>query len=153
MKKLQYQQQIKASAATVYQTMLGLDSKTTYEEWTAEFNPTSTYEGNWEKDTKMYFVGTDKNGKKAGMISVIAENIPNQFVSIRHIGMLDGDTEITEGPQVEPWAGCLENYSLEEMEGITTVTVSIDADEAYKDYFDTTWVKALLKLKELVEKL
>lgn len=151
MKKLQYTIEINASADEVYNTMLGIDNIETYNLWTAEFNPTSTYEGSWEKESKIYFVGTDENGKKGGMVSEIVENIPNQFVSIRHYGILDGDQEITEGPEVEKWAGGLENYSFQEENGVTTVTVECDMTEDYQDYFDTTWPKALKKLKELSE--
>ena len=88
MKKIQFKQEINASTEKVYNTMLGIDSIKTYEQWTAIFNPTSSYEGNWEKGSKMYFVGTDSSGKKAGMISEIADNIPFKFISIRHYGML-----------------------------------------------------------------
>lgn len=101
MKKLQLKKDINASAEKVYNTMLGISNIETYEQWTAEFNPTSTYEGSWEKGSKIYFVGTDENGKKGGMVSEIADNIPFQFVSIRHYGMLDGENEITEGPEIE----------------------------------------------------
>jgi hypothetical protein len=45
------------------------------------------------------------------MASVIEENLPAKFVSIRHYGFLDGDTEITPGEQVEQLAGGHENYS------------------------------------------
>ena len=148
MKRIQFKKDIKAPAAHVYNIMLGIDDKATYEQWTAEFNPTSTYVGNWEKGSKMYFVGTDENGKKGGMISKIEDNIPNQFVSICHLGMLDGDKEITEGPEVEPWAGCMEIYSFKENNGITTVTVELDVTEEHEDYFNTTWVKALDKLQD-----
>ncbi|KAB7530776.1 SRPBCC domain-containing protein [Flagellimonas olearia] len=151
MKKLQYHIDIKASAERVYNTMLGIGDIGTYEQWTAEFNPTSSYEGSWEKGSKIHFVGTDENGKKGGMVSEIADNIPFQFVSIRHNGILDGENEITEGPEVEKWAGGLENYSFHENNGVTTVTVESDVTEDYLDYFDTTWPKALNKLKELSE--
>lgn len=151
MKKLQYTIEINASADEVYNTMLGIDNIETYNLWTAEFNPTSTYEGSWEKGSKIYFVGTDENGKKGGMVSEIVENIPNQFVSIRHYGILDGDQEITEGPEVEKWAGGLENYSFLEENGVTKVTAECDMADDYQDYFDTTWPKALKKLKELSE--
>ena len=151
MKKLQYTIEINASADEVYNTMLGLNNIETYNLWTAEFNPTSTYEGSWEKGSKILFVGTDENGKKGGMVSEIADNIPNQFISIRHYGILDGDKEITEGPDVEKWAGGLENYSFQEENGVTTVTVECDMADDYQDYFDTTWPKALKKLKELSE--
>jgi len=151
MKKLQFKTEIIASAKKVYNTMLGIDNIETYEQWTAEFNPTSTYEGNWDKGSKIYFVGTDENGKRGGMVSEIADNVPYKFVSIRHYGILDGKNEITEGPDVEKWAGGLENYSFEEHNGVTTVTIESDVDEDYLDYFNTTWSKALNKLKELSE--
>ena len=153
MKKLQFRIDINARAEKVYNTMLGLNNIETYEQWTAEFNPTSTYEGNWEKGTKIYFTGTDENGKRGGMVSEIAENIPFQFVSIRHCGILDGEKEITEGAEVEKWAGGLENYSFHEQNGVTTVTIACDvAEKDYLDYFNVTWPKALDRLKELAEK-
>lgn len=151
MKKLQYTINIEASADKVYNTMLGLDDKATYEAWTAEFNPTSTFEGNWEKGSKMYFIGTGEDGQKGGMVSEVAENIPNKFVSIRHYGILKGDTEITTGEEIEKWAGGLENYTFEENNGITTVIVEVDITEDYVDYFNETYPKALSKLKSMLE--
>lgn len=151
MKKIEFKERINASSKKVYETMLGLKNKATYENWTAEFNPTSTYEGNWNEGEKIYFVATNENGKRTGMVSEIAENIPNKFVSIRHYGILDGENEITSGEQVESWAGGLENYSFEEINGVTTVKVEMDADESYLDYFSGTWPKALKKLKDIAE--
>lgn len=151
MKKLQFKKDINASAKKVYNTMLGLGNIETYQQWTSIFNPTSTYEGSWEKGEKIHFIGTDENGKKGGMVSEIVENIPFQFVSIRHYGILDGEKEITEGPEVEKWAGGLENYSFEEKNGVTTVTVEVDAMEDHLDFFNNTFPKALDKLKEMVE--
>jgi len=150
--KKTYSVQIKAPAAKVYATMLGIDNKKTYEQWTAEFNPTSTFEGNWNKDSKMYFVGTGEDGKRGGMISMIAEHIPANFVSIKHIGMLMGDDEITSGPDVEKWAGGCENYTYKENNGLTHLSVDIDVIEEYEEYFDGTYPKALQKLKEIIEK-
>ncbi len=86
------------------------------------------------------------------MVAEIADNIPFRFVSIRHYGILDGENEITEGAEIEKWAGGLENYSLQERDGVTTVTVDIDVTEDYLDYFNTTWPRALGKLKEIAEK-
>lgn len=151
MKKLQFKKEIKASAQKVYETMLGLKTKSTYEYWTAAFNPTSTYEGSWEKGSKILFVGEDENGKKGGMVSEIVEHKPASFVSILHYGFLDGDTEITTGEQVEQWAGGHENYNFQENNGITTVTVDMDSIDDYLDYFNNTYPKALDKLKEISE--
>lgn len=152
MQKLQFKKEINASAQKVYETMLGLKDKATYEYWVAIFNPTSTYEGSWDKGSKIRFVGTDENGKKAGMVSEIVENKPADFVSIRHYGFLDGDTEVTTGEQVEQWAGGHENYTFQENNGITTVTVEMDTIEDYLDYFNDNYPKAMDKLKEISEK-
>jgi hypothetical protein len=152
MKKLQFKKEIKATAQKVYETMLGLKDKSSYEYWTSAFNPTSSYEGSWKKVDKILFIGVDENGKKGGMVSEIVEHQPAKFVSIRHYGFLDGDTEITTGEQVEKWAGGHENYSYEENKGITTLTVDMDAIEEYLDYFNTTYPKALDKLKEIAER-
>ncbi|MCB9034771.1 MAG: SRPBCC domain-containing protein [Chitinophagales bacterium] len=152
MQKIQYKKAINASAQKVYETMLGLKDKTTYEYWTATFNPTSTYEGSWNKGSKILFVGMDENGKKGGMVSEIVAHEPANFVSIRHYGFLDGDTEITTGEQVEKWASGHENYSFEEEHNITTVTVEMDVIDEYLDYFNNTYPKALDKLKEIAER-
>lgn len=151
MQKLQFKIEIYASAMKVYETMLGLKSKATYEYWVAPFNPSSSYEGNWDKGSKILFVGLDEKGKKGGMVSEIEEHKPAQFVSIRHYGFLDGDTEITTGEIVEKWAGGHENYSFEEKEGSTTLIVEMDIIDEYLDYFNNTYPKALDKLKEISE--
>ncbi len=151
MKKLQYRENINAPAAKVYDVMLGISNKSTYEQWTYFFNPTSTYEGTWDKGSKILFIGVDEKGEKGGMVSRIAENIPNQFVSIQHYGLLKADKEITEGPEVEKWANGFENYTFEENNGTTTVTVDLDTTEEFIDYMNEAYPKALNKLKELCE--
>ncbi|MBK8442998.1 MAG: SRPBCC domain-containing protein [Sphingobacteriales bacterium] len=152
MNKIQFKVSINAPANKVYDTMLGIGNKLTYQQWTALFNPTSTYEGNWGKGSKMQFIGTDEQGEKGGMLSEIVENIPHRFVSIRHYGLLKADEEITEGPEVEKWANGFENYTFEENNGITTVIVDLDTTEDFLDYMNQTYPKALEKLKEICEK-
>ena len=151
MRKLQFQVRINEPSTKVYDVMLGISNKSTYEQWTSLFNATSTYEGSWNKGSKILFVGIDENGKKGGMVSEIAENTPNRFVSIRHYGLLQDDKEITEGPDVEKWAGGFENYSFEENEGITTVSVDLETAEDFVDFMNETYPKALDKLKEICE--
>jgi hypothetical protein len=152
MKKLKFNVSINAPSNKVYDVMLGINKKSTYEEWTALFNPTSTFEGSWNKGNKILFIGVDEKGEKGGMVSRIAENIPNRFVSIQHYGLLKADKEITEGPEVEKWANGFENYTFEENNGTTTVTVDLDTTEDFSGYMNETYTKALDKLKELCEK-
>jgi uncharacterized protein YndB with AHSA1/START domain len=148
MKRKTYTATVNAPAESVYAAMLG---KGTYRKWVEAFDPTSDFEGTWEEGSEMRFTGVDENGKKGGMVSVIEKNEPNRYVAIRHIGMLDGDNAITEGPEVEGWAGAMEIYSFSEENGTTTVKVEIDTNEKYEDYFDKTWPEALGKLKEISE--
>jgi hypothetical protein len=170
MKKLQFKVNINAPVTKVYDFMLGISSKSTYEQWASVFNPTSSYEESWDKGNKILFIGVDENGEKGGMVSRIAENIPNRFVSIQHYGLLKADKEITEGPEVEKWANGFENYTFEENNaparsgsggrpddpvgrGTTIVTVDLDTPEDFEGYMNLTYPKALDKLKELCEKL
>lgn len=152
MKKIKFSVSINAPAKKVYDIMLGISNKSTYEQWTALFNPTSTYEGSWNKGSKMLFVGTDDKGEKGGMVSEIFDNIPNQFISIRHYGLVKGNEEITEGPEVEKWSNGFENYTFTESNGITSVNVNIDTTEDFMEYMKEVYPKALDKLKEICEK-
>ena len=148
MEKLQFKTIINASAEKVFSTLTGLK---TYKQWTAEFDPTSSYEGSWEKGSKIIFTALNKEGKRCGMVSKIAENVANRFISIRHFGILDGEKEIIEGPEVEKFSGGLENYSFEESDGTTTLSVELDTNEEHISYFKETFPKALEKLKAICE--
>jgi hypothetical protein len=151
MKKVQYQISINAPASKVYDIMLGITNKSTYEQWTAMFNPTSSFEGTWEKGSKILFIGEDGNGEKGGMVSRIVENNPNVFVSIQHYGLVKGDVEITEGTEVEKWANGFENYSFEESDGTTSLLIDLDTSEDFVEYMDDAYPKALDKLKQMCE--
>ena len=142
MQKLQFKVSITAPVAKIYDIMLGISNKSTYEQWTALFNPTSTYEGSWEKGSKMLFVGVDEKGEKGGMVSKIVDNIPDKFVSIQHYGLVMGDKEITEGPEVEKWANGFENYHFDETNGTTTVTVELDSTEEFLNYMNEAYPKS-----------
>jgi len=146
--KLHFEIGIKAPALEVHSKML---ADQTYKEWTTEFNPTSHYIGSWDKGAKILFVGIDEKGNKGGMVSSIKENIPGKFVSIEHLGILKGDEEIMNGPEVDSWAGCLENYTFTESNGETILSVDVDSNPEFAGHFSETWPKALNKLKSVVE--
>ncbi|WP_161888364.1 SRPBCC family protein [Pontibacter russatus] len=147
-KTLHYEITIQAPAEKVYRTML---DKKHYREWAAEFNPTSHYEGSWDKGAKILFLGSDKDGNTGGMVSRIKENIPSKFVSIEHLGIVQHGAEITSGPEVEGWAGALENYTFSETESGTLLSVNTDTNQEFEAYFSETWPKALQKLKAICE--
>lgn len=145
---LRFETTIKAPIEKVYKTMLNEEK---YAQWTAIFSPGSHYKGSWDKGSKILFLAPDENGKMMGMVSRIKENIPLKFVSIEHLGTVQNGKEITSGPEVEPWAGAMEEYTFREENGSTILSVSMDSNKAYKDYFLETWPKALAKLKEICE--
>lgn len=145
---ISYQIAINAPVEHVYKCMIAED---TYKSWTAVFNPTSYYQGSWDKGAAIKFLGTDENGDTGGMISRIAENRLNQFISIEHLGMILKGVEITSGPEVEQWAGGLENYTFETINNQTVVTATLDSNEEFAAYFAETWPNALAKLKQICE--
>lgn len=104
-----------------------------------------------KRDKKIHFTGVNENGEKGGMVAEIAEYIPNSYVSIRHLGILDKGKEILSGPTVEEWAGALENYSFSAIEGQTLLKVDVDTNDEYIDYFNEAWPDALQRLKEISE--
>lgn len=149
MVKMHFEVSINVPVDKVYKIMLDAE---TYKSWTAEFNPSSYYKGSWDKGSKILFVGVDQDGKEGGMVATIKENIPNEFISIQHLGILDGEKEITSGPEVDGWAGALENYTFKDVGGKTIVEVDVDTNQQFKSYFEDTWPKALNKLKSICEK-
>lgn len=149
MEKLHFEIEINAKAEKVYQVML---DKEHYEEWTKEFNPTSQFKGSWEKGSKILFLGSDpKTGEVGGMVSRIKENIPAKFLSIEHLGIVQNGQEITSGKDVESWAGASENYTFNEVNGKTLLSIDADSNQEFKSYFLETWPKALNRLKAICE--
>jgi hypothetical protein len=121
---------------------------TSYREWTSVFSEGSHAETDWKKGSKVLFL----DGKGYGMVSSIAENIPNEFMSIRHLGVVKDGVEDLDSEKVREWAGAMENYTLKTVDGKTALTIEMDMNDEYKSYFMDTWPKALDKIKELAEK-
>ena len=71
-----------------------------YERWTATFCEGSRYEGTWEAGTPIRFCGPNGDG----MVAEIAEHRPAEFVSIRHLGMVNDGVADTTSETVRAWA-------------------------------------------------
>ncbi|MGV7929371.1 MAG: SRPBCC domain-containing protein [Spirochaetota bacterium] len=122
-----------------------------YREWTEPFMAGSHFVGTWDEGSKILFLAPGENGE-AGMVSRIRTNRPYEFISIEHLGMVDGGIEDTTSEAVKGWAGALEEYTLRDVAGATEVLIETDSNEEYREMFEATWPKALEKLKELAEK-
>ena len=85
------------------------------------------------------------------MISKVSVHVPAEFVSLQNIGFIDGDDEITSGPEVEEWLGGHENYRFIEEQGRTTLTVEVDVADDHAEFFNNAYPVALDRLKRLAE--
>lgn len=126
----------------------------TYREWTRTFHEGSYYEGSWDKGSDIQFLASD-DGKLSGMASKIVENIPYEYISIEHLGVVvDGKVD-TSSENVQQWIGIHENYIFNEKDGVTSLKIELESKGLNKEMdemFKEMWPKALQKLKEIVER-
>jgi len=140
MEKIEFKREIKASPEKVWAILLGKES---YPLWTTVFAEGSTAETDWKKGSKAIFL----DGKGNGMVSRIEENIPHQFISIKHLGEFkNGKEELNQD-----WGDAYENYTLENNSGQTLLTINLNVSSDWIDYMEKTWPEALNKVAELAE--
>jgi hypothetical protein len=144
MEKQEFKISIDAPREKVWKVLWNDD---TYRAWTAPFAEGSHVKTDWKKGSKALFL----DGKNEGMVSTIAENIPNEYMSFRHIGVVKNGIEDTSNDKVKEWSGSHENYTLRNLGGKTELIVDLDMNDEFKDMFLTTFPKALQKVKELAE--
>lgn len=146
MKTLQFSINIKAPKEKVWQTLW---EDNTYRKWTSAFSEGSYAVSNWKEGDKVLFLSP----KGDGMYSIIAKKIPNEFMSFKHLGEVKNGKEEPANEETEKWAGSMENYTLKESDGTTTLIVDIDVTEEFSDYFKRTFPKALENVKYLSESI
>lgn len=139
-----YEILIQAPREHVWRTML---QSPTYDRWTATFCEGSRFEGSWNEGQRIRFFGPDGQG----MVAEIAENRPNQFISIRHLGFVANSIEDTESEAVRAWAPAYENYTLLAVPGGTKLVIDLDLFGEFEDFMAEAWPKALARLKALCE--
>lgn len=147
MEKLRFVITINAPREKVWNTML---EKNTYQKWTSSFHKGSTYEGNWKEGSEMKFIGPSQDGNISGMYALIVANRPYEFVSIKHLGDFNNDGKnpwpVVQGQET------YENYTFKDVDGGTEMIVELTVPVEWKEMFNDMWPKALVRLKEIVEK-
>ena len=148
MEKKEYRIVIDAPQHQVWEVLLGRD---TYPQWTAAFMEGSRVESVdpgesqiWKKGNKVRFLGPGNEG----MISTIAENKPDEYLSIKHLGVVKDGKDNYE----TDWSGSMENYTLKSVGNKTELTIDMEITSDYVEYFDKVWPQALEKVKDLAEK-
>lgn len=144
MEKINFSIDIKASKEKVWEVLWGDE---TYRKWTSAFAEGSHAVTDWNEGSKVLFL----DGKGSGMVSKIDSKKQNEFMSFRHLGEVKDGIEDTTSEKVTAWAGALENYALKEANGITSLSVTMDIVDDFKDYFMNTFPKALEQIKILSE--
>lgn len=146
MKTLNYSIYIKASREKVWNTIL---EDATYRKWTKPFCEGSYYKGDWNKGSKITFLGPNpKTGEEGGMVAHIKENKPYEYISIEHYGEIkDGIEKPFDEGKVS-----YENYTFVEKDGSTELLIELtDVPDEYSSMFDEMWPKSLEALKVLSE--
>jgi uncharacterized protein YndB with AHSA1/START domain len=144
MHRLHFSIDIKAPKEKIWKVFL---EDETYRLWTSPFAEGSHAVTDWKEGSKALFLSPDGNG----LVSTIVKHVPNEFLSIKHLGGIKNGVEDTQSDEVTKWAGGLENYTLKEADGTSELAIDIDVTDDTEKYFTETWPKALQKLKELSE--
>lgn len=144
-KKMVFNQDINASAKTVWNKMWNKES---YTEWTTPFCAGTYFTGEIELGSRIHFIAPSFEG----MYSDVFYLIPNKLIIFKHIGMLKDLKELPIDAETEKWTGSFETYKLNEVDGVTTVTAEIDCVPEYIDYMNEKFPLALQELKKISEK-
>jgi uncharacterized protein YndB with AHSA1/START domain len=146
MEKINFATTINAPREKVWKTLW---DDASYRNWTSVFAEGSYAKTeNWKEGSKVLFLSPDGDG----MVSKVASNKPNKFMSFEHLGVIKNGVEDTESESVKGWAGAKENYTLTDENGTTKLVVDLESTDEFKDYFIKTFPVALEKVKELAEK-
>ena len=145
MKKLQFSTTILAPKEKVWK-VLWKDAN--YRQWTSAFAEGSYAVSDWKEGSRILFLTPEGNG----MYSTIARNIPANFMSFKHLGIVKNGEEQPLDEESRKWSGAYENYALFGQGGSTRLMVEIDVLEENVDYFNKTFPKALEIVKEVAEK-
>ena len=116
-------------------------------QWATSFAEGSYYEGDCSQRSTIRFLTTGSHG----MVSVIAKNRPNEYLSIKHIGVVNHGVDDTASDEVEAWAPAYDNYTLKEIDCGAELIVEMNVPPEYENYFAKTWPKALKAVKKLAE--
>lgn len=143
LKRLQWSVDIAAPASKVCQTLVGLES---YTQWTSAFGDGLYFEGSWQKGQPIRFLTPSGHG----VISEVAENRQNEFISIRHLGYIVNGVEDTSSEAIRAWAPAYENFSFTATPQGTKLTVEQDMTDEFEEMVQA-WPKALATLKALCE--
>jgi uncharacterized protein YndB with AHSA1/START domain len=136
--------QIHAPEKKVWQTLF---DDATYRQWASCFSEWSYAQTDWQEGSQAIF--TDGSG--GGLVGRILTSRAPNFLEIQIEGELLQGQPSYDSPMAEAMKGYIENYTLTEQDGVTTLSINSDMGEDYYEDMSSAWDRALVKLKELAE--
>jgi len=143
-KRLQFVAEINAPVGVVWRHVTSLES---YKYWTSAFAEGSHFEGAWTQGSRIRFLAPTGDG----MLSEIAESRVNEYLSIRHLGLISNGVEDTTSEAVSAWAPAYENYTFTASHQGTRLVVDQDLPAEWEEHMSQAWPEALRLLKALCE--
>ncbi len=135
---------IAAPRAAVWATMI---DPQTYQTWTAPFCEGSRFQGAWDQGAHIQFLGPDDRG----MFSEVAEHRPAEYISLRHLGMVENGRIDASSEMASAWVGAYENWRFDEVPEACRLVAEVDTPPAYELYMQEKYPQSLMVLKFICE--
>lgn len=145
MKKLRFSIDINAPKEKVWKVLWEGE---TFTDWTSVFAEGSYAVSDWKEGSPIQFIDPASND---GMSSIIEKSVPNQFMSFKHLAEIKNGVVQPLDEKTKQWSGALENYTLTERDGVTTLDVDVDAVDEYSAMLEEKFPQGLKRVKMLAE--
>lgn len=142
MKEIQFTIVINATKVRVWDVLW---QDETLRQWASIIDPGTYMDGILKEGNEVQFISSE-NGY--GVTSLVEKLIPGEFLLLRH----SADTQdYGKQEREKDWTGGKESYTLNDVDGVTTLTVAFDVPQELEEYFKINYPKALARVKELAE--
>lgn len=125
-----------------------LTEQNMYKQWADVFSPGNYFEGTWATSEEIIFI----DPKSGGTVAKIVKFEPFKRIHLTHTYMLTEEGKRDDcSENGKRWVGTIENYELEELIVGTQLTVHIECDAIFEDFFKESWEKALDKMATILK--
>lgn len=138
---MQFSVQINATKEKVWDTLW---QDETLRQWAGIIDPGTHLVGDLKLGNQIQFI----SGNGYGVSSLVKQLTKNEFLLLHHNADTQDEGKNTRDNQ---WTGGSESYQLTEQNHTTKLTITFDVPPELEDYFQTTYPKALQKIKSLSE--
>jgi hypothetical protein len=120
-----------------------------YRQWSSIFAPGSQAKSNWKEGSPVHFVDQAGNG----VYSIIHKKVLHHHISfVNMCELFEGRMQVVdERTSAMEWSGAMENYWLNEKNGITKLWVEIQLSKTDAPVFAEKFPIALAKIKQIAE--